>query len=563
MQSQFYRFQTEYPTCIENVDWNFYGIAKDKSFVDFGTYLTTMKSMGLGFKILEPSVYGIENVEGLVSCKEMVFKREEPRKLFEKALEGHIEYNSKINAEDVIIEEDKVSINGKDYDWVINCTYNHLILTEETRDVIYELCLMLVYEDIDSSKPPLALTIMDGDLCSMYPLRSSEYDESKAYVSLSSVKHTPLIKCKTVEELMKFENELDIDKILQEKRPFFEQEISKFFPVFKKRYKFVTSYFSYKTKPNDNSDTRECFVDNVGKVINIWSGKINSIFDAEEKVGKIIGSPMKQFLGNKAALIGYTGFVGSNLNRQAEFHNFYNSKNLHKIKDQHFDAVFCAGAPAVKWMANKFPERDDASINGIIENLEAIGSAKLFVLISTIDVYPTLTKHAEDFPCESGDNHTYGRNRLRLEKFVLEQFPNCLIVRLPAMFGEGMKKNYIYDLINNNRISFIDPNSKFQWYSTSDLMSDITTVLSRNEHLSNPVRVVNFFPEPIHTSVIIDTLFKSQSPFTKPRSHQLNGLYDLRTLYGEMFSSISKPGYMRSADEIMQRLKDYVEGDYK
>ena len=39
----------------------------------------------------------------------------------------------------------------------------------------------------------------------------------------------------------------------------------------------------------------------------------------------------------KNCLIGYTGFVGSNLNSQAQFENLYNSKNIDTIENQEFD----------------------------------------------------------------------------------------------------------------------------------------------------------------------------------------------------------------------------------
>ena len=41
----------------------------------------------------------------------------------------------------------------------------------------------------------------------------------------------------------------------------------------------------------------------------------------------------------KKALIGYTGFVGSNLQAQIKFDDFYNSKNIQDIKDKEYDVV--------------------------------------------------------------------------------------------------------------------------------------------------------------------------------------------------------------------------------
>ena len=38
---------------------------------------------------------------------------------------------------------------------------------------------------------------------------------------------------------------------------------------------------------------------------------------------------------------------------------------------------------------------------------------------------------------------TYGKNRLLLEQFVEKNYDNYLIVRLPALFGKGLKKNLL------------------------------------------------------------------------------------------------------------------------
>lgn len=58
------------------------------------------------------------------------------------------------------------------------------------------------------------------------------------------------------------------------------------------------------------------------------------------------------------ALIGYTGFVGKEIKNQKNFQKFYNSKNINKIKNNNFDLVVCAGAPGLKWYANKYPNDD-------------------------------------------------------------------------------------------------------------------------------------------------------------------------------------------------------------
>ena len=77
-----------------------------------------------------------------------------------------------------------------------------------------------------------------------------------------------------------------------------------------------------------------------------------------------------------SAIIGYTGFIGSNLIRQRHFDNFYNSKNIETIHNQSFDLVICAGVPAVKWLANKEPVKDRENIQKLISCLQKILTQK-------------------------------------------------------------------------------------------------------------------------------------------------------------------------------------------
>jgi hypothetical protein len=59
-----------------------------------------------------------------------------------------------------------------------------------------------------------------------------------------------------------------------------------------------------------------------------------------------------------SALIGYTGFVGSNLDRQHAFDDRYNSKNINAIAGKSYDLIVCAGIQAKKWWASEHPDEE-------------------------------------------------------------------------------------------------------------------------------------------------------------------------------------------------------------
>ncbi|RYG95008.1 MAG: pyridine nucleotide transhydrogenase, partial [Alphaproteobacteria bacterium] len=137
------------------------------------------------------------------------------------------------------------------------------------------------------------------------------------------------------------------------------------------------------------------------------------------------------------ALIGFSGFVGSTLLKQADFERLYRSTNISEIEGQSFDTVVCAGAPAQKWIANREPDADREKIEGLIAHLKSV-RCKTFILISTVDVFKNAIGVDEETPVDATGLQAYGLHRCLLEKFVESHFPNHLIVRLPGLVGPGL-----------------------------------------------------------------------------------------------------------------------------
>lgn len=179
------------------------------------------------------------------------------------------------------------------------------------------------------------------------------------------------------------------------------------------------------------------------------------------------------------AIIGYSGFVGGYLWENLPEADLYNSKNIKEIKNLHYDTIFFSGIPAEKWFANKNPLLDFENIQNIIAVLDTV-SCNNFICISTIDV------HNDNF---------YGKHRLFFEKWVIQKYKNVRIYRLPALIGHGLKKNVIFDYVNDRKLS-VNKDSIFQWYNLENLWSDIT---------NNSIENINeFYSEPIKISHIIE-----------------------------------------------------------
>lgn len=247
------------------------------------------------------------------------------------------------------------------------------------------------------------------------------------------------------------------------------------------------------------------------------------------------------------AIVGNTGFVGSNLCRQTVFQSFFNSSNIQDIEGKTFGTLVFSGAPANKWMANKAPQRDWQNLQQIMALLKTV-QAKQLVLISTVDVIPPSdTPQDETVDCTSGSNHAYGAHRLALEQFMRAQFAQTLVVRLPGLFGPGLKKNVIYDLIHDNMLASINLDSSFQYYDITRLWSDIEWALEHQLHL------VHLFTQPIATRQIVQRYFPQKQVGQTP-AQQMR--YDHRTRYAALFGGSG--GWIASADAVLDRLGNYL-----
>jgi len=247
------------------------------------------------------------------------------------------------------------------------------------------------------------------------------------------------------------------------------------------------------------------------------------------------------------AIFGYSGLVGKHLIQHFYCNHFYNSKNIDDSVNSIFDIMLISCVPAIKWLANKYPEKDTQ----IIENLKAIFKtikASNVILISTIDIYDNINnKSNETSKIDFANNNTYGKNRYLFEMFIKEQFSNVLILRLPALFGNGLKKNIIYDLLYNNNVNNIYINSHFQWYNLDWLNEDIELCLK------NKITECNLFTEPLETNKIIE-LFPEYNYNNNP---SVPFKYDTTTMNHRYFPS-GNNGYIRNNQIVYQSLKQFI-----
>ena len=309
---------------------------------------------------------------------------------------------------------------------------------------------------------------------------------------------------------------------------------------------------------------------------------------------------VKEAMRQMDILVGSTGFVGANLLARHHFTMALHSTNISEGFGQKADLVVYAGVPAAMFLANSDPEADLAVMRTARENLQKI-NARQTVLISSIAVYADSRGKTEaDDPAGDGLS-AYGANRLQLERWVREDFPNALIVRLPALYGVNLKKNFLYDLhtitpamlrtakyeelaaqsslvkegysdggngffkLNGrvdaaalkaffeknsfNALAFTDSRSRYQFYDLGRLWSDITTALEKG------ITLLNLTTPPVSAARVYEALtggsFHNEcaaAPFD----------YDLRSLHAGALGG--QNGYLCTEAEELAAIQAFMEG---
>lgn len=300
------------------------------------------------------------------------------------------------------------------------------------------------------------------------------------------------------------------------------------------------------------------------------------------------------------SLVGYSGFVGTNLSSKFSFDKLYNSKNIRASYGTKPDLLVYSGVRSEMFTANNNPTEDLLAIENAFYNMKKIMPKKV-VLISTVSVYGNECYGDEDFYIDERNLTAYGKNRLYLEKLVSEYFSEAYIVRLPALYGNGLKKNFIYDYINyipklikkekfyelckkdeklsnyyervndifmelkkinnNDRkelikklrllgfsaLNFTDSRSVYQYYNLDNLWDHINIVVNNGIHL------INLVTEPMSVDYIYTYLENDRfvnHVMDKPYN------YNIKTKYYKLFSG--ENGYIANKNKVMQDLVLFI-----
>lgn len=274
----FFRFLERYGSFTKKIKNNYYLVPKGRSLIDFKTYKSIMMSSGLDFVDCVTPPWLIDSIDSILTDERLI-QVSELKKYFLDKLSGDIVFNKNVSV--INHANDKPVICDEIYDYVIDCTWGHFSHQDK---FFYEPTILLYYKCINPSFLDNAITLVDGELLSLYPT------ENKDIFTLSSVRHTPIKTTSSSAEANNIIKNYSKENIL-EKRRLFEEEIIYFFPSFLDNFEYTGEQLSIKTKPFGNDDDRSCYVefDSFDKrKILCLSGKIDNLFYATSRILDLI-----------------------------------------------------------------------------------------------------------------------------------------------------------------------------------------------------------------------------------------------------------------------------------
>lgn len=254
----------------------------------------------------------------------------------------------------------------------------------------------------------------------------------------------------------------------------------------------------------------------------------------------------------RTALIGYTGFVGSNLSAANPFTDYYNTANIDDLRGQSYDLVVSAASRADSHWVNQHGTQDLAAIERYLSVLSTMHAAQL-VFVSTVCVYAGDTSPDEATPLTAEGLTPYGANRLHLERQLAARFAT-LAVRLPQLYGAALKKGIVYDLLHDYRVEFIRPDDRFQYYDLRRLWSDVTVALDAGLTTLNVAT-----PALTSARVAADCFDRDISAQTVPGApNPFARMYtrDMRTVHADLFGG--PPGYLMDEAAELAALRAFV-----
>lgn len=178
----------------------------------------------------------------------------------------------------------------------------------------------------------------------------------------------------------------------------------------------------------------------------------------------------------RVTVIGAEGFVGSAFVRLLKSRPdvelvCVTRSNYGQFAGKLSDVVIEAACNSKKFLADENPLADfEASVTHRLKTVLDFPAAS-HVHISSVDVYSDLTSPAtarEDSIIDLRQTSRYGFHKYLAEQLVQHYAQRWLILRLAGMVGQGLRKNPVFDILNDRPLR-VHPDSRYQYMNTDDV----------------------------------------------------------------------------------------------
>jgi len=169
----------------------------------------------------------------------------------------------------------------------------------------------------------------------------------------------------------------------------------------------------------------------------------------------------------RVIVVGYTGFVGRAVYQYLKEVGYdvegFNSHSPYI--DAVCDVVVNCAGNSRKFTSENNNEFTQSIEDGVLERLKQIESKRI-IHISTVDVH-------------NSESSMYGQQKIFVESRIRRMYPSFSILRLSALVGEGLKKNVVFDIVNEKPL-FVTRTSTYCFISTKVIAELIVALLRQD-----------------------------------------------------------------------------------
>ena len=250
-------FSSTYGFVLQEVQNNFYAV-HCQSLVDFETYIGIFAYEGFDFDVVPQNIY--PNLSALIRVQERVINPSISKIYFEGQI-GHALVRSPFD----------LAWRSR-YDLVIDCTCGQLIPIKE--DYYYE---RFAYLEVSTYEELPSLIVMDGPFFSIFPTANGTFTIThvqKGVLGTSSARD-------------------ELDNVFCDEEEFIDDVLgaveSDLGSSIREKIRFSKVVYTIKLKPREHTEARVVDLRISDNCVTIIPGKIEAIFEAEQRVLDIVG----------------------------------------------------------------------------------------------------------------------------------------------------------------------------------------------------------------------------------------------------------------------------------